>query len=305
MPAPRRRRGSFRSRWVVHRLLAVTLGPLILILGLLIAARIARVRGKAAAAEWYIDLVLKLCFLVFTSTSTSIFQTFACDDTFDDGRSVLACDTSLSCKSPRHRAFKAYSAVMIFVYPVGIVCRAAAPDSSFRRRGRTRLLLSSSPSDSSSFRHRRTRRACAPLAHPFDRRAGLFATLLVQNCRDIDPSLGADGARLLRLDDTSRAELSGRCSLAQRRKTDLRAENENPTLRSISFLYAHYLPMFWWFEILESVRRLMVTAVAVTVEPGTSTQLAFGLLTSIASLLLYAVRRGAQIKTRLAFKTLS
>ena len=63
--------------------------------------------------------------------------------------------------------------------------------------------------------------------------------------------------------------------------------------------------MFWWFEILESVRRLMVTAVAVTVEPGTSTQLAFGLLTSIASLLLYAVRRGAQIKTRLAFKTLS
>jgi len=36
------------------------------------------------------------------------------------------------------------------------------------------------------------------------------------------------------------------------------------------------------------VRRLLVTAVAVTVQPGTSTQLAYGLLTAILSLLLYA-----------------
>ena len=49
--------------------------------------------------------------------------------------------------------------------------------------------------------------------------------------------------------------------------------------------------MYWYFEAIESVRRLLVTAVAVTVQPGSSTQLAFGLLTSILSLLLYAVTR--------------
>ena len=222
-----------------HRLLLVTLGPICVALALCAAARVARQRGRPAGAAAFIDLVLKLCFFVFASTSTSIFQAFACDDTFDDGRAVLAADYSISCKTDRWVGFAAYAGIMVAVYPVGIVC--------------------------------------------------LFSALLFKHRKAIDPPLGPHGAKLLRLEETLRVERDKRCSLAERCKHAQR--REDASLKSVRFLFVHYLPMYWYFEAIESVRRLLVTAVAVTVQPGSSTQLAFGLLTSILSLLLYAVTR--------------
>ena len=107
------------------RLLAVTLGPVIVVIGLGAAAVAYRLRGDErgnARAARCVDSILKLLFFVFSSTSTSIFQAFACDDQFDDGRRVLACDYSISCKTPKWRAFRAYAVVCVFVYPIGIVC---------------------------------------------------------------------------------------------------------------------------------------------------------------------------------------
>jgi hypothetical protein len=222
-----------------HRLLLVTLGPIFVALALCAAAIVARQRGRPAGAAAFIDLVLKLCFFVFASTSTSIFQAFACDDTFDDGRAVLAADYSISCKTDRWRGFAAYAGIMVAVYPVGIVC--------------------------------------------------LFSALLFKHRKAIDPPLGPHGAKLLRLEETLSVERDKRCSLAERCKHAQR--REDASLKSVRFLFVHYLPMYWYFEAIESVRRLLVTAVAVTVQPGSSTQLAFGLLTSILSLLLYAVTR--------------
>ena len=219
-----------------HRLLVVTLGPISVALALCAAALVARRRGRHAGAAAFIDLVLKLCFFVFSSTSTSIFQAFACDDSFDDGRAVLAADYSISCKTDRWRAFAAYAGVMVAVYPVGIVC--------------------------------------------------LFTALLCRHRDAIDPPLGAHGKRPHSLAEALTVDRSERCSLAERCKHASRHENEK--LKSIRFLFVHYLPKYWYFEPIESVRRLLVTAIAVTVQPGSSTQLAFGLLTSILSLLLYA-----------------
>ncbi|CAH0380210.1 unnamed protein product [Pelagomonas calceolata] len=219
-----------------HRLLLVTLGPILVALALCAAAVVARRRGRPAGAAAFIDLVLKLCFFVFASTSTSIFQAFACDDTFDDGRAVLAADYSISCKTDRWRGFAAYAGIMVAVYPVGIVC--------------------------------------------------LFSALLFKHRKAIDPPLGPHGAKLLRLEETLSVERDKRCSLAERAKHAQR--REDASLKSVRFLFVHYLPRYWYFEAIESVRRLLVTAVAVTVQPGSSTQLAFGLLTSILSLLLYA-----------------
>ena len=104
-----------------HRLLLVTLGPIFVALALCTAAMVARWRGRSAGAAAFIDLVLKLCFFVFASTSTSIFQAFACDDTFDDGRAVLAADYSISCKTDRWRGFAAYAGVMVAVYPLSLI----------------------------------------------------------------------------------------------------------------------------------------------------------------------------------------
>ncbi|KAK7233211.1 hypothetical protein SO694_00038132 [Aureococcus anophagefferens] len=109
----------------------------------------------------------------------------------------------------------------------------------------------------------------------------LFTTLVARAPPRDRPPLGDDGARRVRLEETETVERCGRrASLAEQSKNAQRRAGDDSTLKSIGFLWMHYLPMFWWFEITESVRRLLVTAVAVTVQPGSSTQLAYGLLTA-------------------------
>ena len=163
--------------------------------------------GRTKSAALYFDLFLKLLYFVFASTSTVIFQTFACDDTFDDGRAVVAVDFSLSCNSPQWDVHVGYGVFMVLVFPVGI---------------------------------------------PY-----LFGHLLFKNRQAIDPPLSTEGMQLLQLAEACSVERAGRCSLVEQAKDAARSRNPDETLQSIRFLFDHYLPKFWYFEILESVRRLL------------------------------------------------
>eukprot|EP00903_Cladosiphon_okamuranus_P017291 g15933.t1 len=63
--------------------------------------------------------LLLLTFLVYSSVSSMVFQTFACE-TLDDGNQYLRADYRIQCTDAKHRAFAVYAGVMILVYPVGI-----------------------------------------------------------------------------------------------------------------------------------------------------------------------------------------
>lgn len=52
---------------------------------------------------------------VFTSTSTVVFETFACDRDAVKGESYLRADYRLSCNSPRHTWYEVYAGFMIAV----------------------------------------------------------------------------------------------------------------------------------------------------------------------------------------------
>lgn len=52
---------------------------------------------------------------MFTSASTLIFETFACDNAAVDGKSYLRADCSISCESGLHILFKFYAMLMILV----------------------------------------------------------------------------------------------------------------------------------------------------------------------------------------------
>ena len=52
---------------------------------------------------------------VFTSTSTVVFKTFACDEEVVEGESYLRADYSISCKTSLHIFFKVYAGFMILV----------------------------------------------------------------------------------------------------------------------------------------------------------------------------------------------
>lgn len=61
---------------------------------------------------------LVVVFFVYSSVSSILLQTFACEDIA--GGWYLRADYSISCKSTTHIGYMAYAFVMCLVYPVGI-----------------------------------------------------------------------------------------------------------------------------------------------------------------------------------------
>ncbi|CAM9486217.1 unnamed protein product [Scytosiphon promiscuus] len=116
-----------------HRLLLSTLGPLVLVGLLAITYWIAMHRSKAgrrmASAETirhrHQTALLLLTFLVYSSVSSTVFQTFACE-TLDDGVEYLRADYRIHCTDAKHRTFQVYAAIMVIVYPAGIPLLYAA-----------------------------------------------------------------------------------------------------------------------------------------------------------------------------------
>jgi hypothetical protein len=62
-------------------------------------------------------------------------------------------------------------------------------------------------------------------------------------------------------------------------------------LRSTQFLFKEYEPRYWWFEVFECVRRIMLTGGSAMFFEGSSSQVAFGMLISIIAIHVYATTR--------------
>ena len=58
-------------------------------------------------------------------------------------------------------------------------------------------------------------------------------------------------------------------------------------LSSIKFLFQEYQPNFWYFEIIETYRKLFLTSVLSVISPGSTKQLVFGNLFVVFCLVLY------------------
>lgn len=52
---------------------------------------------------------------MFTSTSTVVFRTFACDYNVVEGEGFLRADYSLSCDTGLHKFFRVYAGLMVLV----------------------------------------------------------------------------------------------------------------------------------------------------------------------------------------------
>eukprot|EP00903_Cladosiphon_okamuranus_P020453 g18773.t1 len=109
-----------------QRLLLTTLAPIALAALLACtywtAIRRAGASGILRKAAWsrHMAAGLLITFLVFTSTSTIAFKTFACDEEAVEGESFLRADYSLSCNTTKHTWYEVYAGFMILVYPIGI-----------------------------------------------------------------------------------------------------------------------------------------------------------------------------------------
>ncbi len=113
-------------------LLVATLGPLVAAGLVLLSRACSRRRCPASdqAARSKIDrrhasAMFWVSFLVYSSTSSIVFQTFGCDD-LDTGESYLRVDHSIRCYTAKHKGFTWYAGAMILVYPLGVpLCYAS------------------------------------------------------------------------------------------------------------------------------------------------------------------------------------
>jgi hypothetical protein len=64
-------------------------------------------------------------------------------------------------------------------------------------------------------------------------------------------------------------------------------EDENPSLKSMRFLYENYQPKYWWFEVCETLRKLSLTGFLVFLAPGTGLQICIAMMITMFSLYVY------------------
>lgn len=106
------------------RLFVATIGPLVVLGALAATYAVSRSRnrhspvGIQAAKRKHLSIALFFVFVIYSSVSFTIFQTFACEP-LDNGV-YLRADYSLTCSTGVHTAMKVYAGLMIVVYPIGI-----------------------------------------------------------------------------------------------------------------------------------------------------------------------------------------
>ena len=107
------------------RLVLVTIAPMAVLGALGITYRVAMVRNghsihaMRVARNKHISVGLFLLFVVYSSVSYTIFQTFVCDP-LNSGVTYLRADYDLVCWTTTHIAYMTYAGIMALVYPIGI-----------------------------------------------------------------------------------------------------------------------------------------------------------------------------------------
>lgn len=234
-----------------HRLLAITTVPLILGGLLLVTFWIAQRRYLSDANSMmevrrrHLSVLILITFLVYSSASSTVFQTFACDP-LDDGRRYLRADYRLECHQaeagkevPVHRMYMVYAGVMVAVYPIGIPALYG-------------LLL--------WWAWRRA--ASGPLVR------GITPSRPFEEDDTIETTRQPSWASLSERDLPDRAPTSVSPSL---RQDDINIqEHHRSTMRD---LWKPYKQDRIFYEVIECTRRVMLTGVIVFIYPDTVAQI--------------------------------
>jgi hypothetical protein len=127
-----------------QKLLITTLGPFAVAAALATTYATVRHRNKVQAVTTYTSqrmvvpartsklektlakhylVFLAMTFLIYSTVSTTVFQTFACDtidDSAADTTSYLRADYSIQCGTAKHTLYRVYAGFMVIIYPLGI-----------------------------------------------------------------------------------------------------------------------------------------------------------------------------------------
>ena len=219
------------------------MAPIFLVVLLLIslmlhlaANRSGGVESRSQIITRYLTLFFFLTYLVLPSASTTIFGAFTCrsidpDNVMPGTPLYLRNDLSISCSSPRYRFGVHWATAMIFVYPIGITC--------------------------------------------------LYAYVLYVNRGDIInqrdsaiPVVVSIPSSIINVSSTEETISPSPCAKdAFPPSTSASARSgvmQYVTSKEIEFLHKAYEGRCWYWEVVETIRRLLLTAFLSVITVGTA-----------------------------------
>ena len=238
---------DFEQFGAEQELWLATLWPLLAI-GVVWGAHLFHVKSRASDAsahhETPIAFSLALLYVVFPSVSTKIFHSFICTtfdyDSGDKYEHVMEIDYGVSCRSAEYARIRIYAAIFSMIYP-------AVPFLFF-------VLLF------------RVRRHLNPLPYP-------------------TPEARAEGLKqFVDCEVAARGHVPGRQLLGELESALLlkqqQLRDEFTDTLPYQLLYREFEPEYWYWDTVDGVRRLLLSAAIAVFERGTSLQSAVGFFVS-------------------------
>lgn len=231
----------------------------------------------------YMSFFFYLSYLVLPSVTTKIFQIFPCeniDPSHDDDASsdlFLKADMSISCTTDYYYSAVSYASIMIVIYPIGIPLLYFYLLYSQREALRNRDGVAMGTENSS---HMGRISALSAMA-----KAEMGMSMASRSdChnRDTegsDADAGMDGP-------SSSPSMASSISSSEFVRGLLDPDDDEAT-RRINFLWEAYQPQYWYWEVIETTRRLMLTAVLSVCSPGTSSQGVLAVLLAMFYMKIY------------------
>ena len=229
-----------------------------------------------AIKDQYLNYFFYLTYLVLPSVSTLIFQTFLCTNIDPENENpsednlFLTADMSISCTSEYYYRGRSYAIFMIFVYPIGIPCMYM-------------YLLYSSCAEIQS-----------RVAESTDKETSPGNQSPVRSHTNVDAgNNNTEHRESQRISDISNPMLASTI-VSHVRSVSVNAGEKNQTYSMsapaarLAFLWAAFKPQYWYWEVVETTRRLMLTAVLSITGAGTSQQAVLALLLAILYIKLYS-----------------
>ncbi len=232
----------------------------------------------------YLNYFFYLTYLVLPSVTTTLFQWFICTNVDPDNEDndhydwYLTADMSISCQSSYYRQWTIYVILMIVLYPIGIpslyLYLLYRNKEEIMNRDKGEEESDSNLSESMSNKERPTSIAMANAVSNEDSLA-----------REVDEEIGR--RKNMSFSFANRATES---SMAEEAEEEKKSELSVPAQR-LSFLWQAYEPKYWYWEVIETTRKLMLTAVLSVCAPGSSEQSVLGVLMSYVYIRLYGYYR--------------
>lgn len=291
------------------RLVFATIGPLLFLSMLYVTYTIASCRNRRALSRnsnssssgsvgsgdsvtkvvleiqrKHLSILLFVMFLIYSSVSTTVFEAFGCDP-LDDGVTYVRADYRLRCTGAEHRAYQIFAGFMILVYPVGIPLilgmwlfkhRYALSSTQEKTRGGAATNVAVVAVDGPIYSQR---------SIYFDNSGG-------------DDTMRPQRAMAAPVTSTSRVttdfggqerEGRGSPSLRSRGMVAVVPHAQSPHLAQFAVLWEPYKPKVYYFEIVEFVRRILLTGVGIFIFPDSAPQVAIILLLAMFFAVVFEV----------------